>query len=146
MSWVLPVETLPAGEVVALAKRGGGGGALDAGVHVRLVVVAEVHHVVAPLHGPGQGLEADVVGAAVAADGEEFEVVPDLAPLLEGLVGRLHAPAGGGGVLEGGVDVAVLPGGVGVEEGGDLQAVFLAAGKAGVSHKSIFLPQTCTAV
>ena len=34
-------------------EMGGGGGALEAGIHVGLVVVADVDHVVAPLHGAG---------------------------------------------------------------------------------------------
>ena len=60
-------------------RRGGGPGpiwrgaaALDAGVHVRLVVVAEVENVVVALGGAGERLQADVVRAAVAgpaADG-----------------------------------------------------------------------------
>ena len=75
----------------------------------------------APLHGPGQGLKADVIGAAVAADGQEFIGAVDLSLTLEDVVGRLHAAAGGRGVFKGGVDVAVLPGGVGIQEGGHLQ-------------------------
>ena len=63
-----------------VGEPGGGGGALDAGVHVGLVVVADIHHVVAPLHGPGQGLEADVISAAIPAEGDEFVVVLHLAP------------------------------------------------------------------
>ena len=101
---------------------GRGAGALDARVHIRLVVVADVHHVVAPLHGAGEALKADVVGAAVAAEGDEFIAVVQLAPLFHGLVGGLHPGEGGGGVGEGVVDEAVLPGSVGVHEGGYLQA------------------------
>ncbi len=76
----------------------------------------------AALHGAGQRLEADVIGTAVAADGQDLEVVLDLALLLHDLVGALHTGGHSGGVLESGVDVAVIPCGEGVLEGGDLQA------------------------
>ena len=52
-----------------------GRGALDAGVHVGAVVVAHVDHVVAALHGAGERLQADVVGAAVAAEGHELHLL-----------------------------------------------------------------------
>ena len=113
---------LALGRCGGVGKVGGGGGALDAGVHVRLVVVAHVHQVVATLHGAGQALEADVVGAAVAAEGDELVGVIQLAPLLHGPVRRLHAGQGGCRVLEGVVDEAVLPRRVGIHEGGHLQA------------------------
>ena len=103
-------------------KPGGGGGALGAGVHIGLVVVAEIGEVVAPFQGAGEGLEADVIGAAVAADGQDFEVVLDFALPFQHLIGALHPGRHCRGVLEGGVDIAVHPGGVGVLEGGDLQA------------------------
>ena len=52
-------------------RRAGGGrrraGTLDAGVHVGLVVVADVEHVVVALEHPGQAGETDVDGAAVPA-------------------------------------------------------------------------------
>lgn len=105
-----------------LGKAGGGGGALDAGVHIRLVVVADVGQVMAALHGPGERLEADVIGAAVAAEGDELDLALDRSLALEGVVGRLHAGHGGAGALKGGVDVTVLIGRVGVEEGADFQA------------------------
>ena len=76
----------------------------------------------APLHGAGQALEADVVGAAVAAEGDELVGVIQLAPLLHGPVRLLHAGQGGCRVLEGVVDEAVLPRRVGIHEGGDFQA------------------------
>ena len=98
------------------------GRALDAGVHVRLVVVAEIYHVVAALHRAGERLEADVVGAAVAADGEELVGIVDLALALEDIVSRLDAAAGRRRILEGRMDVAVLPCGVRIQEGGNLEA------------------------
>ena len=94
---------------------------LDTGVHIRLVVIAEVHHIVPALHRTGERLEADVVGAAVAADGEELVGVIQLALAFEHIVSRLDAAAGRGRVLEGRVDIGILPRGVGIQEGRNLQ-------------------------
>ena len=41
----------------------------------------------ATLHGAGQRLEADVIGAAVAAEGDELVGIVDLALTLQGVVG-----------------------------------------------------------
>jgi hypothetical protein len=46
--------------------RGSGPRALDAGVHVGLVVIADVEHVVVALEHPGQAAETDVDGPTVA--------------------------------------------------------------------------------
>ena len=51
----------------SVGPRAAWGGALHAGVHVRLVVVADVEHVVVALEHARQAAEADVGGAAVAA-------------------------------------------------------------------------------
>ena len=118
----LPACSLPTGLVVVQAPTGRGAGALEAGVHVGAVVVADVEHLVAALHGAGERLQADVVGAAVAAEGDELDVLLDLALLLERAEGGLDAAERGGGVLEGGVDVAALPRGVGVDRRRDLEA------------------------
>ena len=103
---------------------GGGAGALDARVHVRAVVVAHVHHVVAALHGTRQRLQADVVGTAVAAEGDELDLLVgvDLAGALEGLESGLDARQGRGGVLEGVVDEGNVPGVVRIDRRGNLQA------------------------
>ena len=53
-------------------------GALDAGVHIGAVVVADVQELVAALHGARQGLEPDVIGAAVAAKGDELHLLLSL--------------------------------------------------------------------
>ena len=98
------------------------GRALNAGVHVRLVVVAEIYHVVTALHRAGERLEADVVGAAVAADGEELVGIVDPALALEDIVSRLDAAAGRRCILEGRMDVGVLPCGERIQEGGNLKA------------------------
>ncbi len=78
----LPCCTLPTGVVVVSAKWGVEE-TLDAGVHVSLVIVAHIHHVMAALHGAGQGLESDVVGAAVAAEGDELIGLVDLTLALQ---------------------------------------------------------------
>lgn len=70
----------------------------------------------AALHGARQRLEANIIGAAVAAEGDELIGAVDLALLLQRPVSGLHARAGGGGILEGVVDEAVLPGGVGISK------------------------------
>ena len=106
---------------------GRGARALEAGVHVGAVVVADVEHVVAALHGAGERLQADVVGAAVAAEGDELDALLERAALLQGAEGGLDAGERRRGVLEVGVDVAALPGGVRVASGGHLEA----AGGAG---------------
>ena len=118
----LPACSLPTGLVVVQAPTGRGAGTLEAGVHVGAVVVADVEHLVATLHGAGERLQADVVGAAVAAEGDELDVLVDLALLLERAVGGLDAAERRGGVLEGGVDVAAGPRGVRVDRRRDLQA------------------------
>jgi hypothetical protein len=64
----------------------GGAGPLDACVHLGVFVVKDVVHVVAALQGAGDGLEADVAGAAVAPEGDEVPplVSGEAAASLEG--------------------------------------------------------------
>ena len=64
------------------------------------------------LHGAGQGLKADVVGAAIPAEGDELDLPLDLPLPLQGVISRLHPGQGGAGALKGRMDVAVLIGGV----------------------------------
>ncbi|MPM72455.1 hypothetical protein SDC9_119431 [bioreactor metagenome] len=90
----------------------------------------------APLHSAGEGLEPDVVRAAVAAKGDELPRLVDLAPLLHGLVRRLHAGHRRARVLKRVVDKAVLPRRIGVHERGHLQA----AG-GGADHRVILRVQ-----
>ncbi len=59
-------------------------GALHAGVHVALVVVADEEHVVVALEHPRQAAEADVDGAAVAALADDADVVAALGPQRRG--------------------------------------------------------------
>ena len=74
-----------------------GAGTLDAGVHVRFVVVADVEHLVPALEGAGERLQANVVGAAVAAERDEADLaVRDLAALAERTVRGLDAAHRGG--------------------------------------------------
>ncbi len=62
--------------------------ALHAGVHVRLVVVADVEHVVVALEHAGQAAEADVGGAAVAALRDHADVAAALHAHRGGDAGR----------------------------------------------------------
>ena len=103
--------------------------ALNARVHVCAVVVAHVHHVVSALHGTGQALQADVVGAAVAAKGAELDLLVggDLAGALQAVVGCLDAGHGRGAVRERVVDKRGLPGRIRVDRRGHLQAARRAA-------------------
>ena len=80
----------------------GGAGALDPRVHVRLVVVADEDRLMAALERARERLEADVVGAAVAAEDDEGDVVGLGQPPAprEHAVGALDAAPDCGGVLE----------------------------------------------
>ncbi len=90
----------------------------------------------APLHGPGEGLEPDVVGSPSPPKVMNLTSPLHLAFALEGVVGGLHPGRGWRRPLKGGVDIAVLVGGVGVEEGTDLQAA------GGVAHHgAVLLPE-----
>ncbi len=117
----LPAVSSPTGLVVGPGGYGRGPGALKAGVHVGAVVVADIEHAVAAVHRSGERLEADVVGAPVPAEGDELDVLVDEALLLQGAKSGLHAAQRGGGVLEGGVDEAALPGGVRIDGRAHLQ-------------------------
>jgi hypothetical protein len=79
--------------------------ALHAGVHVGLVVKTDIQEVMSALRGARKRLHADVVGATVAAEGDELVVGVrvDLALRLQRLVHGLHAGDCRGGVLEGDV-------------------------------------------
>ena len=122
-------------------RRGGpsakrrGRGALDAGVHVGAVVVADVDHVVPALHGPGERLESDVVGPAVAAERHELHslVRRDLAGALKALECGLDARDRRSGVLERVVDEGHTPRRVRVDRGRHLEA----AGRAPGDHGGI---------
>ena len=59
-------------------------GALYAGVHVRLVVVADVQHVVVAFEHARQAAQSDVDGAAVAALADHADVVAPLRPQRRG--------------------------------------------------------------
>ena len=97
--------------------RRGGSGALHAGVHVRLVVVADVLHVVVALEHPGQAGHADVDRTAVTALADH----PDVgAPC--GLQGRGDPGGDRRRVPEQRVQPGDLPGRFGERGGEDLQA------------------------
>jgi hypothetical protein len=79
--------------------------------------------VVAALHGAGEGLQADVGGAAVAGYRNGLHVaVGDFAFAPQGLEARLDTGSHRSGVLEGDMDVGVQPGRLGVGRGNDLHA------------------------
>ncbi len=89
-----------------------GAGALHAGVHVRLVVVADEQEAVAALERAGERLQADVVGAAVAREDDDRDLLVGrqrMSP-AEGALRALDAARDGGGVLEGDVQPRHVPG------------------------------------
>ena len=121
----LPVpNTLPGASPTAMrggcarGRRGCARGSLDAGVHVGLVVVADVEHVVVALEHPGQAPEADVGGAPVAALGHDLDVGP--CPCRRRAAATPVATAGR--VAEQGVEPGNLPGGFGIGSGENLEA------------------------
>ena len=102
-------------------RRGRGRGAvggrarpLDAGIHVGLVIEAEVDEVVPALEGPGQGLHADIRGRAVTAHADKGDLLLRDLPLPhEGLVARLDPRDDRRGVLEGDMEPRHPPGALG---------------------------------
>ncbi len=106
-------------------RRGRGGarqrrrrtGALHAGVHVRLVVVADVEDVVVALEHAGQAPEADIGRAAVAALGDDANAVAAQCPVRRGDA-RRHR----GRVAEQRVDPGNLPRGFRIGRREDFQA------------------------
>ncbi|OQC70517.1 MAG: hypothetical protein BWX50_00804 [Euryarchaeota archaeon ADurb.Bin009] len=89
---------------------------LDPGVHVGLVVVADVGDVVAPLEGAADAEHPDIERGSVAGDADNLFA----APLL--LQRRLDARRNRRNVLEERVDPGNLPGGLGVGCGEDFHA------------------------
>ena len=96
--------------------RRGGPRPLHAGVHVGLVVVADVEHVIVALEHAGQGPEADIHGGAIPALAHD----PDIGAAL-GLHGRCHTSGHGRGVPEQRVQPGDPPGGLGVRGGEHLK-------------------------
>ncbi len=102
-----------------------GGRALHAGIHVRLVVVADVQHIIVALEHAGQATEPDVGGAAVAALCDHPHVVAALY-----LQRRRDAGCHRCGVAEHRVHPWHLPGRFGIRRGKHFQA----AGGIGRDH------------
>ncbi len=130
--WRLPMRSLP-------ERRGGGdrgmrrrAGALDAGIHVGLVVEAHVQHVVAAFQHAGQRLETDIEGAAVTAHGQHLVVLPRCFQC------RLHARGHGGRVLEQGMHPAARARPTPARRGEHLEA----AGGVGVSSRPVRRPRS----
>ena len=118
----------------------GRAGTLNPGVHVGFVVVADVEHIVPSLHRPGESLQPDVVGPAVAAERDEFHVLVlgpggELSLFLEGLIRRLDAAHDRGGVLERGVDVGHPPGAVREDRRRHLEAPRREGNDDGLVHR-----------
>ena len=114
---VLALLRLPEALVADGARGGagrerGGPGALDARVHVRLVVVTDEEEAVPALERPGERLQPDVIGAAVAGEDHNRDLllrrkgVPAAQRPLRGL----HAARDRSGVLEGDMDPRDGPG------------------------------------
>src|ERR1700690_47731 len=82
---------------------------LYTGIHISAVVITDIGHVVTALHRAGEALEADVVGAAIATEGDKFDLVADLALLLERAVHSLDPGHGCSRVLKRAVHPWYLP-------------------------------------
>ena len=71
---IFPGITFPEGLVVACAPIRRRAGALNAGIHVRAVIVADIQKIVTAFNRAGRGLQPDVVGSAIPANRQEFNV------------------------------------------------------------------------
>ena len=89
---------------------------------------------------PGERLKADIIGAAVAAEGDELDILVDPAPLAEHLIGRLDAGNARSGVLKGDVHEGHAPGAVGIYGRRDLHA----ARRADHDHRVVNAHQRLT--
>ena len=89
-------------------------------------------------HRTGQGLETDIIGTAVTAEGDELEVILHLALFLEDIVSSFYTAAGSGSIFKCTMDVAVCICGIRIQEGRNLQT----AGCIG--DNSLILRLQCT--
>ena len=103
---------------IGVASDGGGGGIrihgcggrpLDTGIHITLIVVANVYHIMVSLHGTRQGLETDIISTTVSSKGDELAVCLHFSFFLQSTIGCLDAGAGGTCILEGVMDEGILP-------------------------------------
>ena len=106
------------------------GGALGSRVHICAVVVADIDHVMPPLHSAGQRLKAYIVCPSVASEGDKFVIFLYLSLFLKNPVSGLHTGESGTRILKGIVDIAVLIGCIGIHEGGYFQT------SGGIAHHS----------
>ena len=98
------------GEVVVLAPKGRGRGALDAGIHVSFIIEADVSEIMASFHGAGKRLKADISRAAVTADGNNFRIIRHFYTFaLEGFISGFHTGGYGGGIFKKRMDPGYLP-------------------------------------
>ena len=96
-------------------------GTLHAGVHVGLVVKADIEHVVVALEHAREATEADVGGAAVTAQSKDAD---GFAALLASLDARGSGQTGRNGrrIAEKRMEPRQLPGAFGIRRGEDFQA------------------------
>ena len=66
-------------------------------------------------HRTGEGLDADVIGSAVSADGEEFEFGVQFPPPAQGSIARFDAADSGGAVFKSAVDERISPSGIWID-------------------------------
>ena len=92
---LLAVDGRTRGRGGGAGAEGCGGRALIAGVHIALVVIADIEHLRAALGSAREALEAAVSRGAVARDGDDIDVRSALA-----LVHLAHAGHEGRGVVE----------------------------------------------
>ena len=97
---------------------------LDAGVHVRAIVVADIHNILAALHRARQRLKTDVVRTAVATERNELDLAisRDLARTLEALVSSLDTRDGSASIRERIVNERNVPCVIREDGGGNFQA------------------------
>ena len=133
--WALPQLSAPGGAGGGARGERRRAGALHAGVHVRLVVVADEQEAVAALERAGQRLQPDVVGAAVAGEDDDGDLLVGRQRVSppERALRALDAARDRGGVLEGDVQPGHVPGGRRVPGRRDLEA----AGRVDDDHRAL---------
>ena len=103
---------------LARGRRGGGGrkrrgaAALNAGIHIGLVVIADIEDVLVALHRAAERLQADIHGAAVTGDHNHLGVIVALVPEAVGNAGGDRS-----GVFEIALNTGHRDGGLGTRAG-----------------------------
>jgi hypothetical protein len=73
-------------------------------------------------HRSGKRLQSDIVGAAVAADREEFKFLVQFSTFTKSFIRRFDAAYGGGAVFKCAMDKGIPPGRVRIYRSGHFQA------------------------